>query len=160
MSTDNTYQTSHHDHPQLFFTVLNTLLQNIPELSNPGVRPSKVVEFVDSHTDLWNEDMVSHISLRYADLLCYKETEELVEQAAGDIGLEYDYVDTASMFACMDKLLREAYILDRFPHELFVRWIIVVTDGLLSAEIADITDIDADPSSYYVNILATPDSIN
>jgi len=144
------------DNPQIYFSILLTIKQRIPEIADVMMRPSELKDFLDSHSHLYSEDMVSHISSRYADIICYLETQALIEAIATDNEYDYEYVDTGSILSCMDQILREAVLLDRFPSDLNVHWAVSISDKILSAGIIDISDNDDslnsdDPRAHFTN---------
>lgn len=157
MHTNIFMNTSFLENPQVYFTVLLTIKRSIPEIAEIKMRPSELKEYLDSHNHPYSADMISHISSRYADIICYLETQDLIDTIASNNGYDYNYVDTESIFACMDQLLMESVFLDRFPSDLNVNWAIHISDGILSAGIIYISDSAED---YRVNAISSHQSYN
>lgn len=160
MFYNNLPQNSFLECPQLFFTILLTLKQNIPDIEDLIFRPSEFIEFMDSHDNYFSEDLVSHITVPYANSVCYHETQDFVESNAMRMNLQYEYVDAVSVYICMEQIMREALLLDRFPGDLSVHWAIYISDGILSAGIIDISDDTDNTSGSQISCLPPDNLVN
>lgn len=105
-----------------------------------NLRPSQLIDFLETNNFLLNDDVFSHITCRYSDIVCYQDTHRIIETFAAHEAVEYEIIAAEYIIECMDAILAEALKLDRFSSDLHVQFAIALDEGVLYPSIICISD--------------------